>query len=100
MGKQAFHRDGALAGEAMLLKHVASPWLMQRFLNTPLFLEGSRAAAMLESLRTGERETRSASIVLPKQGDYRPYELLDGIAVIPIRGILVHGYSWGWGEVD
>jgi capsid assembly protease len=99
MGTQAFHRDGVL-DEAMLLKHVASPWLMQRFLNTPLFLEGRRAAAMLESLRTGERETRSAGIVLPKQGEYRPYGLVNGVAIIEIRGILVHGCGWGWGEVD
>jgi hypothetical protein len=51
MGTQAYHRDGALVDEAMLLKHVASPWLMQRFLNAPLILEGRRAAAL--GKRTG-----------------------------------------------
>jgi capsid assembly protease len=72
----------------------------QRFLNTPLLLEGRRAAAMLEGLRApradyDEDDGREVYEVV-KRADGRPYELVDGVAVVPVRGILVHGPAWGW----
>ena len=28
----------------------------------------------------------------------KPYEVINGVAVVPIKGILVHDYEWFWGE--
>jgi signal peptide peptidase SppA len=72
----------------------------QRFLNTPLLLEGRRAAAMLEGLRApragyDDDEGRDTYEVI-KRADGRPYELVDGVAIVPVRGILVHGPAWVW----
>jgi hypothetical protein len=88
------HKDGALVDEATVPKHMVSPWLAQRLLNVPLFLEGRRAAAMLEGLRT---KTSLEQMFLGKSQD-RQYDVVNGIAVIEIRGILVHGYGLGLGS--
>lgn len=77
-----------------------TPLFAQRFLNRPLLLEGSRAAAMLEGLRApradwNDDENRQV-YELVKRDDGRSYELVDGVAIIPVRGILVHGAAWGF----
>jgi signal peptide peptidase SppA len=30
----------------------------------------------------------------------RPYNVVDGVAIVPVRGVLVHDYCWGWGETE
>ena len=77
-----------------------TPLFAQRFLNRPLLLEGSRAAAMLEGLRApradwNDDENRQVYEVIQRD-DGRSYELVDGVAIIPVRGILVHGAAWGF----
>jgi len=77
-----------------------TPFSAQRFLNTPLLLEGGRAAAMLEGLRSPradyeDNQDRQVYEIIQRD-DGRSYELVDGVAIIPVRGILVHGQAWGW----
>lgn len=71
-----------------------TPFFAQRLFNVPLLLEGSRAAAMLESLRARV----DYEVVVQEKAEYRPYTLVDGVAVIPVMGILVHAPGFGWGE--
>jgi len=77
-----------------------TPFFAQRFLNVPLLLEGRRAASMLEGLRAPRAdfgEDDGPEIYeLVKRDDGRRYELVDGVAIIPVRGILVHGAAWGF----
>jgi capsid assembly protease len=77
-----------------------TPFFAQRLFNVPLLLEGRRAAAMLEGLRVSradyeDNQDREVYEVIQRD-EGRSYELVDGIAVIPIRGILVHGPAWAF----
>jgi signal peptide peptidase SppA len=77
-----------------------TPFFAQRLFNVPLLLDGRRAAAMLEGLRAPRADYFEDSgdevyEVVPR-ADGRLYELVDGVAIIPVHGILVHGPAWGF----
>ena len=88
-----------------------NPMSLARFLNAPLALWPGHAAVLLEMLRA-PRESVHALVEIPREAQLsqalearsermRPYELIDGIAIIPVQGILVHGCTfWGWNETD
>jgi signal peptide peptidase SppA len=77
-----------------------TPFLAQRFLNVPLLLEGRRAATLLDGLRNTRAAFDDGGVPevyeVVKRPDGRSYELVDGIAIVPVRGILVHGPAWAW----
>ncbi len=75
---------------------------VESLLYRPLALLPAHARALLDRFRLldgavppkallGDAETR----------DRRPYDVIDGVAVVPISGVLVHGdaYSW-WGQTS
>lgn len=84
---------------------------IERFLNTALALWPAHAAVLLEMLRSPQ-ESVHALVEVPRMGELaqaldvrsepmRPYDLVDGIAIVPVQGILVHGATWwGWNETD
>ena len=100
MGSLCHRRDCQRGGYLLM-----TPFFAQRLFNVPLLLDGRRAAAMLEGLRApradyfADDEGEIYEVV--RRDDGRPYELTDGVAVIPVRGILVHGPAWGlFGETS
>jgi signal peptide peptidase SppA len=76
------------------------PILAQRFLNRPLALQQDHAAVVLEMLR-GRADVAPlmpAAIVSAIDVVSRPYEVVNGIAIVPIWGVLVHDACWFWDE--
>lgn len=82
---------------------------LERFFNTPLALWPGQTAAVMEMLRDPLRGAhslveipRAAALGQAMEIRDRPrlYHLVDGVAVVPIHGVLVHGYCWGWGETE
>jgi len=67
--------------------------LARRFANTPLALWEARAPAMLEGLRAYEEPP---AMVEGKYSDARPYDVIDGVGIVPIRGVLLHGDCYWW----
>lgn len=77
---------------------ISSPQLVQRFVNRPLALEPAARAVVMEMLRGPAGLTMPGVDARPVD---RPYELVAGVAIVPIRGILVHGTGcWWWDETD
>jgi signal peptide peptidase SppA len=84
---------------------------IERFLNAPLALWPGHSAVLLEMLRAPQEAVHSL-VEIPSEAQLaqalevraermRPYELIDGIAIVPVQGILVHGCTWwGWNETD
>lgn len=77
--------------------------LLDRFYNSPLALWPGHVAPVLEMLRDAPR-TRlldAAALETITQNVHRPYGFQEGVAIIPVKGVLVHGYTgWGWNETD
>jgi signal peptide peptidase SppA len=84
---------------------------VDRFFNSPLALWPGHTSALLEMLRHPQASIRAATVleVLQveaqsldmKENVLRLYELINGVAIIPIRGVLVHGASyWCWDETE
>lgn len=79
---------------------------LDRFLNAPLALWPGHAAVVLEMLRSpGIRSLvdvpDAAALGQALEGRDRPrrYHLVDGVAIVPVHGILVHECTWwGWDE--
>lgn len=67
--------------------------LIDRFSCKPLALLPSRAPALLDALRTS---TPRMSLGFTTEGRPRLYDIVDGVAVIPIHGVLLHGETWWW----
>jgi signal peptide peptidase SppA len=77
--------------------------LLDRFYNSPLALWPGHVAPVLDMLRDAPRVRMLDAAVLDTitQSAQRPYDLVDGIAIVPVKGVLVHGYTgWGWDETD
>jgi signal peptide peptidase SppA len=84
---------------------------LDRFFNAPLAILPAHSTVLLEMLRAPQ-ETSHALVDIPRVEQMaqaldvrsermRPYDLVDGVAIIPIKGILVHGCTWcGWNETD
>jgi signal peptide peptidase SppA len=84
---------------------------IDRFINTPLALWPGHSAVLLEMLRSPQ-EVAHSLVEIPSAAQIsqaldtrserlKPYDMVDGIAIIPIQGILVHGCTWwGWNETD
>lgn len=85
----------------------------QHFVNVPLALLPERAALLLEAMKSGDigelvpfqARRAVAPVATLGQDDYdrddrRPYTVIDGIAVIAVRGILVHQRSWWFDETS
>ena len=84
---------------------------IERFLNAPLAIWPGHTSVLLEMLRSPP-ETAHALVDIPRPAQMnhalevraermRPYDLVDGVAIIPVKGILVHGCTWwGWNETD
>lgn len=73
----------------------------ESLLYRPLALLPAHATALLERLRVIDASGRDALFDAPRQPaeERRPYDLVNGVAVVPVSGVLVHGcaYRW-WGE--
>lgn len=71
--------------------------LAARFLNAPLALLPAHASLLLEMLRGDV-----AAQITPPDGAERPerrFDVVGGVAVIPVNGCLVHGQAaWWWDE--
>jgi signal peptide peptidase SppA len=68
----------------------------ERFLGRPLAILPSRAQLIVDALRSAETGAFTFDA-----GDApaasKPYEIVSGVAVVPVRGVLVHEVSlWGW----
>ncbi len=84
---------------------------IDRFINSPLALWPGHSAVLLEMLRSPQEVVHSL-VEIPREAQLtqalemrserlKPYDTIDGIAIIPIQGILVHGCTWwGWNETD
>jgi ClpP class serine protease len=75
---------------------IRHPLIAARYFNRPLALLPVHAALILEMLRG---DTPAALLTgTPEMGEegYRPFDLVSGIAVIPVRGVLVQGDACGW----
>jgi signal peptide peptidase SppA len=94
-----------------VLSHFSKPVRIERFFNVPLALWPGHSEILLEMLRSPEgvvhslveipSEAQLAQALDIRAAPLRPYDLIDGIAIIPIQGILVHGCTWwGWNETD
>ena len=93
------------------MSHIIPRSRIERFLNAPLALWPGHSAVLLEMLRSPQ-ETVHALVDIPTEAllaqaletraeRMRPYDLIDGVAIIPVQGILVHGCTWwGWNETD
>jgi signal peptide peptidase SppA len=72
-----------------------------RFVNTPLALRADYGPVMLDIADGAEimaAEASEAAFPAEGIGPRRPYDLQAGIAIIPIRGVLMHGASPWWAE--
>jgi capsid assembly protease len=81
-----------------------TPEIVRRLFNVPLAIHRPNAEALLELLRARERADVYQIEDIQKDDGviWRSFDLVNGIAVIPIHGILVHGEAWwgGWGEIS
>lgn len=66
----------------------------QRFVDRPLAILPSRAALLFDLLQSAEM---SITIDVPSER-MKPYDVVNGVAVVPIQGVLVHERTWFWGE--
>jgi signal peptide peptidase SppA len=93
------------------MNQIVSMSRIERFLNAPLALWPGHSAVLLEMLRSPvefvhslvevPREAQMAQALEARSERMRPYDLVDGVAIIPVQGILVHGCAWwGWNETD
>ena len=60
-----------------------------RFLNVPLALLPRETEKILRALEMGGEVPHSLVIETENDAPFRPYDLVDGIAIVPINGILV-----------
>lgn len=73
--------------------------MIERFLYRPLALLPEHGAALLEQLRLATGGAPRAALTLEgSPGDRRPYDVVSGIAVVPVCGVLVHDATWWWDE--
>lgn len=73
------------------------PTVMRRFVDRPLALLPSHATLILDALQGGNLAGLALSEAI---ADNRPYDVVNGVAVIVVSGILVHERTWFWGETD
>lgn len=72
--------------------------LIERFLYRPLALLPDHAVALLERMRLVEPPAQARADGFDQRtADQRPYDVIDGVAVVPVCGILVHQRSW-WND--
>jgi signal peptide peptidase SppA len=77
--------------------------LLDRFFNAPIALERNHRNKILEMLTDAPRvrlmgAEAIGSITATAQ---RPYDIVEGVAIIPVKGVLVHGSTgWCWNETD
>ena len=69
---------------------------IERFFARPLALWPGFAPIMFDMLRQPSAFVEAE----PMARDYRPYDVVDGIAVIRIAGVLVHDATWSWCETE
>lgn len=72
-------------------------------LSSPLAILPSTATALLETFRSQALLDPPAQAYDPSAAisEHKPYELVGGVAIIPICGVLVHEASWwGWDETS
>ena len=72
---------------------------VESLLYRPLALLPSHAHAILDRLRLLDGVEPPKAVIGQSEASRRPYDVVDGVAVVPISGVLVHGdgYCW-WGE--
>lgn len=72
--------------------------LASRFLNRPLALLPSHAAMLFEMIRSDAQPMALLGGPVAEPRAYKPYPVIDGVAVVSVSGCLVHGYDWySWG---
>jgi capsid assembly protease len=76
------------------------PRIAQRFFNQPLALLPAHALLVAQLLREGGDSTALLPAGMDEdRPERRRYDVAGGVAVVPIRGCLVHGSAgWWWGE--
>ena len=62
---------------------------------SPLALWPAFAPTMLEQLKHAD-----AVVGTIERDVYRPYSIVEGIAIVAVRGVLVHDAGWWWGETS
>jgi len=69
-----------------------TPYLAHRFFNRPIALDPDYAHGILAALIKPE------AAIVAEDNDYQEclYDLVDGVAIIPICGVLVHGHACWW----
>lgn len=70
--------------------------LGQRLLNEPLALHARRADLLKEQLRHGATDASLFGPDRDPEPTDRCYDLSGGIAIIPVRGVLMPGDGWCW----
>ena len=78
---------------------------VEALLYRPLALLPAHATALLERARIMGASAPAAFLdeieVTYARETRTPYDVVDGVAIIPIKGVLVHGQSWcWWGETS
>lgn len=67
---------------------------LYRFNNVPLALRADVASDVILDLVRSEIDARSYKSIAASEN--RPYEVVDGVAVVPIQGVLMNGWAPWW----
>jgi len=72
--------------------------MKSHLVNQPVALWPGHAAQLLREIRL---EYLSPPAQQSLTDEWKPYEIVQGMAIVPVRGILVHETAWwGWGETS
>src|SRR5713101_1327329 len=72
--------------------------MQSHLVHQPVALWPGHAAQLLREIRL---EYLSPPAQQSLTDEWKPYEIVQGMAIVPVRGILVHETAWwGWGETS
>ncbi len=70
--------------------------LASRFLNRPLAMLESQSVLLLDMIRSGTQPAALSPELDERDAGHKPYQVVAAVAIISIRGCLVHGAGWYW----
>ena len=70
--------------------------LASRFLNQPLALLPAQSALLFDMVQSDPARVALTPGALDRDGGWKPYTVVGSVAIIAIRGVLVHGSGWYW----
>ena len=70
--------------------------LAARFLNRPLAMLESQSVLLLDMIRSGTQPAALSPELNDRDAGHKPYQVVGAVAVIPVRGCLLHGAGWYW----